>query len=434
LPLYIFVSFGDFVQRQFFVVFMNEEKLIPHLFRTEYRKIVAVLCKTFGMEHIEIAEDITSDTFLQASETWGIKGLPDNPAAWLYTVAKNKARNYLKRDKILSDKIIPQIKYYTEQSEVIEIDWSEANIRDSQLQMMFAVCHPSIPVEAQIALALRILCGFGIDEIASAFLTNKETINKRLFRAKERLRSEDIDIALPPPAAISARLDIVLRTLYLLYNEGYYTSQSEKVLRRELCYEAMRLTFLLTENEQTNLPRVNALMALMSFHASRFDARTDESGNLILYDDQDESLWDIQLIQQGAYFLQQASQGSQLSKYHLEAGIAYWHTRKEDSKEKWENILQLYNQLLMLEYSPVIALNRTYALSKANGVDEAIAAAEKLQLTQSHLYHTLLGELYKDRDKEKALSCFSSALKLAKTQEDKQLISRKMAVLHSLNH
>ncbi|ANH82761.1 RNA polymerase subunit sigma [Niabella ginsenosidivorans] len=409
---------------------MNEEKLIPHLFRTEYRKIVAVLCKTFGIEHIETAEDIASDTFLQASETWGIKGLPENPAAWLYTVAKNKTKNYLKRDKILTDKIIPQIKYQATGTEKTEIDLSEANIKDSQLQMMFAVCHPSIAAEAQIALALRVLCGFGIDEIASAFLTNKEAINKRLFRAKEKLRAENIAVALPSPDEISNRLDIVLRTLYLLYNEGYYTSQSEKVLRKELCYEAMRLTFLLTENEQTNLPQVNALMALMSFHASRFDARTDENGNLVLYDEQDELLWNLQLIQQGAYFLQQASRGNQLTKYHLEAGIAYWHTRKEDTKAKWEHILQLYNQLLTLEYSPIIALNRTYALSKANSIDEAIIEAEKLQLIQSHFYHTLLGELYKHRNKEKAAFHFSAALQLAKTPEDRQLIQRKIETLH----
>lgn len=413
---------------------MNEEKLIPHLFRTEYRKIVAVLCKTFGLQHIEIAEDIASDTFLQASEAWGIKGLPDNPAAWLYTVAKNKAKNYLKRDKILSDKIIPQIKYHTTQTEATEIDLSEENIKDSQLQMIFAVCHPAIAPEAQIALALRILCGFGIDEIASAFLTNKETINKRLFRAKEKLRGENIAVALPSPDAINERLDVVLRTLYLLYNEGYYTSQSESVLRKELCYEAMRLTFLLTENEQTSLPRVNALLALMSFHASRFDARTDENGNLILYDEQDETLWDKDLIKQGEYFLQLSSQGNRLSKYHLEAGIAYWHTRKEDTKEKWENILRLYNELLMLEYSPVIALNRTYALSKANGIDEAITEAEKLQLSESHLYHSLLAELYKDKDAHKAFSHFSSALLLAKTQEDKNLIQRKIAALSFSNH
>ena len=410
---------------------MNEEKLIPHLFRTEYRKIVAVLCKTFGIEHIETAEDIASDTFLQASETWGIKGLPENPVAWLYTVAKNKTKNYLKRDKVLLEKIIPQIKHRTEQSEGMEIDLSEENIKDSQLQMMFAVCHPTIAVEAQIALALRVLCGFGIDEIASAFLTNKETINKRLFRAKEKLRIENIAIETPSADEINNRLDAVLRTLYLLYNEGYYTSQNENVLHKELCYEAMRMAHLLIENEQTNLPKVNALFALMSFHASRFEARTNENGELILYDEQDDALWNKELIAQGEYFLQQSSKGNDLSKYHLEAGIAYWHTRKEDSKEKWENILQLYNELLILEYSPIIALNRTYVVSKANSIDEAIAEAERLQLTDNHLYYTLLGELYRDKNKNKAVSYLSTALKLAKTKEDKRLIQDK---IQKLNH
>lgn len=408
---------------------MEEEKLIPHLFRTEYRKIVAVLCKTFGLEHMETAEDIASDTFLKASETWSIRGLPDNPAAWLYTVAKNKAKNSLKRDQILSGKIIPQIKYSAIQTEETDIDLSESNIKDSQLQMIFAICHPSISAEAQIALALRVLCGFGIEEIASAFLTNKETINKRLLRGKEKLRKENIAIEMPPPDEIASRMDVVLRTLYLLYNEGYYTSQSENVLRQELCYEAMRLTYSLIDNEQTDLPQVNALMALMSFHASRFEARKDKEGHLILYDDQDESLWDKKLIQQGEYFLERSSYGNQLSKYHLEAGIAYWHTRKEDTLEKWENILQLYNQLLILEYSPVIALNRTYALSKTNGVEEAIVEAEKLQLTQSHLYYTLLGELYKDKNTVQAMAHFKKAWQLAKAPEDRHLIQGKIDTL-----
>ncbi|MFT4153185.1 RNA polymerase sigma factor [Parafilimonas sp.] len=344
-------------------------------------------------------------------------------------MAKNKTKNYLKHDTILRDKILPQIKYNAAQSEEAEIDLSDENIHDSQLKMMFAVCHPSIAAEAQIALALRILCGFGIDEIASAFLTNKVTIHKRLVRAKEKLREENISLELPPPDEINNRLDAVLRTLYLLYNEGYYTSQNKNVLHKELCYEAMRLSFLLIENPHTNLPQVNALFALMSFHASLFDARLDENGGLVLYDEQDETLWDKELIQQGNYFLQQSSQGNQLSRYHLEAGIAYWHTHKEDTREKWENILQLYNQLLMLEYSPIIALNRTYALSKANSIDEAIEEAGKLQLAYSHLYHTLLGELYKGRDKQKALLHFLKALELAKTSADKQLIQRKINAL-----
>lgn len=225
--------------------------------------------------------------------------------------------------------------------------------------MLFAVCHPSIPAEAQIGLALRILCGFGIDEIADAFLTSKDVINKRLYRAKEKLRQENVQIKLPSPAEINDRLQTVLTTLYLLFSEGYYSESNDATLREDLCFEAMRLTFLLIENEQTNQPEVNALLSLMCFHASRFKARKDENGTMILYNDQDETLWDKELINKGMYYLHKASNGTGISKYHLEAGIAYWHTMKEDTKEKWENILQLYNRLLQIEYSPVAALNRT---------------------------------------------------------------------------
>ncbi len=361
---------------------MEGNELLPNLFRTEYRKIAAVLCKHFGFVHMEIAEDIVSDTFLTATETWGLKGLPENPVAWLYTVAKNKAKNLLKHEAVQQKtaKILS-----TPEHEITntDIDLSDENIRDSQLQMMFAVCHPAIPAESQIGLALRILCGFGIEEIADAFLTNKETINKRLFRAKEKLREENIAIAFPGKTEINKRLEMVLRTLYLLFNEGYYSASQNAVLRKDLCMEAMRLTILLLENPSTNLPPVNALLSLMCFQSSRFEARTDASGETVLYNDQDTSLWDQQLIMQGEYYLNMASQGQVLSKYHLEAGIAYWHTIKEDSAEKWEQILQLYNHLLQLEYSPMAALNRTYALSKANGKAEAIAEAEKTAAGQS---------------------------------------------------
>src|SRR4030095_7197527 len=176
---------------------MNQQELIPHLFRTEYRKIVSVLCKRFGFDEIEIAEDIASDTFVTAAQTWGLNGAPKNPAGWLYNVAKNKAKNYLHRDSIFKNKIAVEIKKTSADVDENEIDLSPENINDSQLQMMFAICHPSISPEAQIGLSLRILCGFGIEEIADAFLTNKETINKRLFRAKEKLREEKIKIELP---------------------------------------------------------------------------------------------------------------------------------------------------------------------------------------------------------------------------------------------
>ncbi len=402
--------------------------ILPHLFKTEYSKIIAVLCKRFGFDHVETAEDITSEAFLTAVQTWGINGVPKNPAAWLYHVAGNKAKNYLQRNHTFESRVVKDLE--SDAPEIIEeIDLSPQNIIDSQLQMIFAVCHPSISPEAQIGLSLRILCGFGIDEIAAAFISNKETINKRLFRAKEKLRSEKIEIEFPPSNQIDDRLASVLTTIYLLFNEGYYSVSKNNTLRRELCFEAMRLCTMLVENPPTNRPQVNALLSLMCFHASRFDARVDKNGELILYEEQDANLWNDDLISKGGYLLKCAAVGETLSKYHLEAGIAYWNTQKTDAAEKWENILQLYNRLLQLEYSTVAALNRTYALSKARGKEIAIAEAEKLNLTGNYFYYALLGELYSDIDNKKAHINFEEALKVAKTTNDKLAIRKRMEKL-----
>ncbi len=408
---------------------MNQPELIPHLFRTEFRKITTVLCKLFGIEHIEIAEDLASETFLAALETWTYKGIPENPTAWLYTVAKNKARNYIKRNKLFSEKIAVSLIKSQSESQEPEIDLSNQNIEDSQLQMLFAVCHPSLSTESQIGLSLRILCGLGIDEIANAFLSNKETINKRLLRAKEKLRLEKVAIEFPPASEIPARLENVLRTIYLLFNEGYYSETQDTILREDLCLEAMRLAYMLLNNEKTNTTPVNALLSLMCFHASRFPSRKSDNGEIILYQEQDESLWDQELISKGVYYLNQSSRGNLLTKYHLEASIAYWHTIKNDTQEKWGNILQLYNHLLQLEYSPVAALNRTFALSKVKGKRAAILEAEKLQLVNNHYYFTLLGELYNDLDNQKAIENFQKAQALAKTQTDKQTISKFLSRL-----
>lgn len=408
---------------------MNQE-LIPHLFRTEYQKIVSVLCNLFGIHHIEIAEDIVSDTFLTASETWAIKGIPENPTAWLYTVAKNKTKNYLKRNDIFEKKIVTEIKYNSPiNNPEIEIDLSDQNIADSQLAMLFTVCNPSNSDEAQIALALNLLCGFGINEIADAFLSNKEVIYKRINRAKEKLKEENIKIQNPNPTEIKERIDTVLKTIYLLFSEGYYSTSQNTTLRKDLCAEAMRLTYLLIQNKTNHLPATNALMALMCFHSSRFEARTTENGEIILYQDQDESLWNQELIDKGTYFLSQSSTGNTLSKYHLEAGIAYWHTQKKDTAEKWEHILELYNNLIILEYSPIVALNRTYVLSKVIGKQGAIVEAEKLQLTDNHFYYSLLGNLYSGYDNQKALQHFQTAFGLAKTNSDKNIINKNMLEL-----
>ncbi len=405
-----------------------QHDLLPHLFRSEFSKITAILTRHFGLDRLEVAEDIACEVFLTALETWTYQGIPENPVGWLYTVAKNKTKNYLQRQNTFSKKVAANIgQSLVEES--ADIDLSEGNITDSQLRMLFAICHPAVSTEAQIGLALRILCGFGIDEIANALLINKETINKRLFRAKEKLRTEKVAIELPPIEEIPNRLETVLTTLYLLFNEGYYSESQDSVLREDLCLEAMRLTHLLVENTTTSQPEVNALLSLMCFHASRFTARKNEFGEIILYQDQDATLWNQELIGRGAFYLQQAATGDRISKYHLEASIAYWHTIKNDTLEKWENILQLYNKLLQLEYTPIAALNRTFALSKVKGTGMAIAEAEKLQLTTNHYYYTLLGELYKDVDTVKAKNHFQKALSLAKNKTDKDTISKKISQL-----
>jgi len=420
MPLYIY-------KRIF--IYMEEQTLLPNLFRTEYQKIVSVLCYLFGIQHIEIAEDIVSDTFLSATEDWSLKGVPQNPTAWLYTVAKNKTKNYLKRNTLFEQKLVPEIQNTTPKTEDIEIDLSIKNIADSQLAMIFTVCNPSISYESQISLALNLLCGFGVQEIADAFLTNKEVIYKRINRAKEKLKEENIKIEQPTISQITDRLETVLATLYLLFSEGYYSTSQDTTLRKDLCAEAIRLTYLLVENQTTNKPAVNALLALMCFHSSRFEARTNESGEMILYQDQDETKWNNELIERGTYYLNQASTGNELTKYHLEAGIAYWHTHKEDSNEKWENILQLYNHLVILEYSPIAAMNRTFALAKARGKELAIAEAEKLNLTDNHFYYSLLGNLYTGLDNKKAYAYFQTALRFARSAGDKATIKRSMELV-----
>lgn len=404
---------------------METGRLIPHLFRTEYSKITAVLCRRFGIERLEIAEDLASETFLAALNTWPYRGIPENPTAWLYTVAKNKTKNYLAREQIFSQKVINAI---TDPSESVTplIDLSDTNITDSQLRMLFAICVSGIPPESQIGLALRILCGFGIDEIAKAFLTSRETITKRLFRAKEKLRSQHTRLEFPSDGELGNRLKSVLTTLYLLFSEGYYSETHHRILREELCEEAMRLVHLLTQHPATDRPEVNALLALMCFHASRFRARIDQSGFPVLYDDQDQTLWDETLIAKGVTYLHKASVGTNVSKYHLEAGIAYWHTMKPNTKEKWESILALYDYLLAMEYSPIAALNRTFAMSKIKGVRPAIEEAEKLQLPENPFYFALLGELYTEIDHARGKEYYVKAQQLARTMADQRLLERKL--------
>src|SRR5579859_4704173 len=479
---------------------MDERELIPQLYRQEYSKMVSLLCNRFGIDQMDAAEDIVSETFLSAAETWGLKGVPDNPRAWLYAVARNNALNGLRHEQVFQKKVKGELLRRGAGSVGgtgsgmdggwVEPDWdlSPVGISDSQLRMLFAVCHPAIPLEAQVSLALRVLCGFTIEEIAQALLTTKANINKRLYRAKEKLRSEGVRLDLPAGAAFESRLDAVLLTLYLLFNEGYYSASPSMVLRKDLCFEAMRLVYLLADGGGAGAEDVGgvegvggqgrvvradgargggagvegdggagcgaggaedvggaegtrggdgarggvradvySLLALMCFQASRFDARIDPTGGLVLYEQQDSARWDQELVRRGYYFFGQACDKGLLSRYHFEAAIAWWHTQPKDSAEKWENILSLYNRLLILEYSPIAALNRAYAFSRVYGKEEAIPEAERLGLDGNPFYHSLLGELYSEVDGRKAVVHFERALELLGSDAEKAVIAGKLA-------
>jgi len=402
---------------------LNKE-ILPHLFREEYSKITAVLCRHFGLEHIEIAEDIASETFLKASEYWAINGIPENPAAWLYTVAKNKTKDFFKRQHVVKSWITnSQTDSGIQEAENFEFD--EGSLADSQLAMIFLVCNSQLSSSAQISLALQLLCGFTVEEIANAFLEKPETIKKRLMRGRAFLRKENFRIRMPDETEIQSKLDPVLKTLYLLFNEGYFSKSKNQLIREDLCSEAMRLLLILTQNPLTNTSGANALMALMCFQSSRFAARINEDGESILFEDQDRGLWNQAIIDRGNYYLINACNANETSKYHLEAGIAYWHATAR-SEDKWNHILQLYNQLILIEYSPITALNRTFAFSKVHGKKRALKEAEKLNLTNNNHYHELLGYLNAGTNPVEAMKNFTMAISLVRSSALKNTLLRKI--------
>ena len=389
--------------------------------------MVSVLCRTFGLSNIELAQDIVSDTFLKASETWGLKGIPDKPKSWLYAVAKNRAKDYFKREDILRTKITPYLTYEYSVAQELELSFNEHNLEDSLLLMMFTVCNPLLSIESQLSLGLRVLCGFGIDEIASALLTSKSVINKRLVRAKNKFKDHDIKVEFPSQKNIEDRLSSVLQMLYLLFNEGYYSTKVSQKIREDLCYDAMRLTHKLTKDERTNTSKVNALLALFCFHSSRFSARQDSSGNQILYKDQDIDKWDRELIKKGEFYLHQSGQEKIYSRFHFESLIAFWHTRTNiKDSEKWKQILSQYDNLLNVENSPMINMNRIFALSKVEGVQAALNEALALDLQGNSLYHSLLAEFYSELDLDMQLAELHKAIASTKNKTDIQHLQNKI--------
>ena len=407
------------------------EHTIDHLFRHESGKMVAVLSRMLGLERLDVAEDIVQDTLLQAMQTWRYKSIPENPSAWLYRVARNKVIDYLRREKKLRS-ILPQLGYFYsgEDENLADSYFQEDEIRDSQLRMIFACCHPSIPTEAQIALALKTLCGLSISEIARAFLVGEETIAKRIFRAREKLNSENVSLEHPPAHELPRRLDAVLHSLYLLFNEGYNSSHPDQLIREELCQEAMRLTYLLTRHKKTCLPRTYALMSLFCFQASRLQSRLDDQGQIIVLQDQDRSGWYRPLLEKGFYFLEQALGGEMdNSAYHLEAAIASLHASAVDfASTDWPSIYFLYSHLMELQPSPVVALNKAiaamYALGPSMALEQALAIKD---LDHYYLYHTVLGEIYHLLNrKEEARNSFLKAISLTRSKKELHLLKGKL--------
>lgn len=402
---------------------MIDNQKLSDIFKTEYSNLIAVLSNYYGVNDLQLAEDIVSETFVKAMKSWSHKGIPQYPRAWLRKVAQNLYFEGIRRQKIFDDKISRELK--EDRLDFDTVDITEKIIEDSQLRMIFVLCDPRLNSESQLCIALRILCGFSTDEISKALLSNKESVNKKLYRAKKTLKSQlSLQVELTEED-YQERLDNVLRVIYLLFNEGYYSSTIEEEIRHDLCWEAMRLGIFLSNQQHFQVYHVQALVSLMCFHASRFKARlSGESGNL-LYDEQDKSQWDVALIKKGRQYLNLASRDQKVSKYHVEATIAFWHTQEDE--QKWEHILMLYNKLLTIEYSPIIAMNHSYALAKAQSPQLAIEAALKLDLVDNVHYFCLMAELYKMADdSHQEVLYLNKALKLAKKANQKTLIKRKL--------
>ncbi len=408
--------------------------LTDHLFRHEAGKLVSVLTSIFGIERLQLAEDVVQEALVRALQTWPYYGVPKNPAAWLTQTAKNLALDVIRREKSFREKESQIISFVEQWSQPDSADAValDGEIKDHRLQLMFACCHPLVPQEAQTALALKTLCGFSPAEIAKAFLTTEAAVAKRLTRAKQKIQELQIGFEIPVGNELTARLDAVLHTLYLLFNEGYKASAGEHLVREELCREAIRLATLLAEHPVGNVPRTHALVALMSFNAARLAARSDDAGNILLLKDQDRSRWDKDLISFGMAHFGRSAVGFELTEYHLQAGIAACHCMARDYESTdWPRILSLYDQLVKIDDSPVVALNRAVAASQVHGPKAGIEAVEAIQdrrsLDSYYLLYAVLAEF------EVQLKNFSAAARhlkraidLTGQSSERALLSRRL--------
>ncbi|MFH1497743.1 MAG: DUF6596 domain-containing protein [Verrucomicrobiota bacterium] len=409
----------------------NPRGLVEHFFRHETGRLHGALIRLLGVHNVSLAEDIAQEALLRAMRTWSMGGIPANPSAWITRVAMNLAKDALRHRGMAAGKE-DAIAYHIEQTAPTPALAVEAaqTIRDDTLRLLFICCHPDIAPDAQVVLSLKIICGFGTSEIASAFLATESAIEKQLTRTKQRIQDAGIAYELPAGTDLSTRLDGVLGALYLLFNEGYKASVGDALLREDLCDEAIRLTSLLCEHPAGDTPRAHALLALMLLTSARFPSRVDEDGALLRLDQQDRSKWNLSRIDRGLVHLAAATSAHELSEYHLQAGIAALHcTAPDDASTDWPRILAHYDALLRLKPSPIIALNRVVALARVHGPRAGLDALATLpgrdRLEGNHLLHAVAGDLHRRLgDHPAAAASYRRALDLAKLAPEQALLAR----------
>jgi RNA polymerase sigma-70 factor (ECF subfamily) len=410
-------------------------QVVEHFFRHEAGRIVSTLTRIFGIEHLNRAEDVVQETLVRALQTWPYYGIPRNPSAWITQVAKNLALDLIRREKTFRNKEAEIIRLMEQGSVDPTAEnsvFTDDQINDDRLRMMFVCCHPLVPQEAQVALALKTLCGFSAAEIARAFLTSEAAIAKRLTRAKQKIRTAQVPFEIPVGEELTERLDGVLQTLYLLFNEGYKASVGEQLIREELCREAIRLGTLLAEHPAGNRPKTHALLALMFLNAARMPARLDTDGNILRLKEQDRSCWDQPTIARGCFHLMQSTADDEASEYHLQAAIAGCHCAAKDYESTdWRQILSLYDRLLEMDDSPVVALNRAVAVANVHGPKAGIEAVEAIlnqeQLNSYYLLYAVRGEFEAHlSNREAAIDCFRKSLELATIKSEQMFLSKRL--------
>lgn len=412
------------------------QQLVDHLFRHESGKMIAVLTRIFGMHNMQMAEDVVQEAFLKAVQVWKFE-IPNNPAGWLMQTARNKAIDIIRRQQYYrqySTEVAQQL--ITETENTVEHFFSDNEISDSQLRMVFACCHPELNQEDRIALTLKTVSGFGVAEIARALVTNEAAVQKRLYRAKQFIRESSIQLEIPTGKDLQQRLDTVYTILYLLFNEGYNSLKADELIRKDVCAEAMRLCLLLSQNKAGKQPATFALLALMCLQASRFDSRLDADNSIILLQHQDRNKWNKQLANMGYYYLNQSSKGEYLSVYHIESAIAAEHCLAANFGEtNWLRLLELYNMLLEIKRTPVVILNRAVTLSRSGKPHEAIKEIMGLEeidalLKSQYMYSAVLGDLYLTiADNDNAKKYLEMSMQLTTSEPEKKLLKEKIKML-----